>query len=228
MACHLDSRARHLDRPLRWTLATARRPASLAGLTNSVARSEHQCPKDQTLEPLLCALFCADGPPGLWHVVCGRKGTGAPDTPEPETRRQEDTVSRKNGKPEPTTHATPAQAVETEQTQATATPAPTPDPKPPKSKRLTEGDLRTKYPGVVPGSLRWETEGTHANKQTVERKLECGHTVRLATSDLFQVKACESCAKEAARERRKAKRHEKAAARKAAREQAKQASATAA
>lgn len=64
-----------------------------------------------------------------------------------------------------------------------------------KSKRLTEQQLIAKYPGVVAGTVRWETEGKHANKQTVETKLTCGHVMRLATSDLFQIHTCPACRK---------------------------------
>jgi hypothetical protein len=62
-------------------------------------------------------------------------------------------------------------------------------------KRLTEAQLVAKYPHVQLGTLRWETEGKHAGKQTVEAELACGHVQRVATSDLFQVKQCEACKK---------------------------------
>lgn len=85
-----------------------------------------------------------------------------------------------------------------------------------KSTRLTEETILQKYPHVVPGSVRWETEGQYANKQTAEANLPCGHAVRIATSDLWQVKECAECHAVTLRERRKAKRHAKAEAKKAA------------
>lgn len=84
------------------------------------------------------------------------------------------------------------------------------DAKPKEPKRLKEEDL-LKH-GIVPGSLRFETEGKYANKQTVERVcaddqgLGDQHTFRLATSDLFQKDACDACMKHRRRERAKAKR----------------------
>jgi hypothetical protein len=62
-----------------------------------------------------------------------------------------------------------------------------------KPARLTEEALLAKYPHIVPGTLRFETEGKHALKQTVEATLACGHVTRIATSDLFQKKACDAC-----------------------------------
>lgn len=90
-----------------------------------------------------------------------------------------------------------------------ATPAAT-TPKPKANHRMTESELASLYPGIVPGSLVWDEA---ANKQTVERTLACGHTHRLATSDCWQVTACPSCRRSVLAARRKAKR----AARKAAR-----------
>jgi hypothetical protein len=77
-------------------------------------------------------------------------------------------------------------------------------------KRKTEKDLLQH--GIVPGTLRFETKGQYANKQTVERVcaddqgLGDGHKFRLATSDLFQKDACDECMKVRRRERAKAKR----------------------
>lgn len=85
-----------------------------------------------------------------------------------------------------------------------------------KSHRLTAEAIKERYPHADVSTLRWDTEGTHANKQTVEADLPCGHRHRIATSDLFQVRSCPSCRRNDQREKRKAKRHEKAAARKAA------------
>ena len=119
----------------------------------------------------------------------------------------------KKGTPNTQTEQTTAPETQTEQT-TTATP--TPEAKT-KSTRLSEADVRTKHPHVVAGTLRYETEGKHAGKQTAEASLPCcGAVVRLATSDLWQVRACPACAKEAGRERRKAKRHAKAEAKRIA------------
>jgi len=70
-------------------------------------------------------------------------------------------------------------------------------PKVKKAKRLTEEQLLAKYPSVVEGTLRFETEGRHIGKQTVEATLACGHVERVATSDLFQVRRCAECKKPA-------------------------------
>lgn len=81
-----------------------------------------------------------------------------------------------------------------------------------KSKRKTEKEVMA-YGGVVKGSLKFETEGKYANKQTVKR--ECandrrvkGHTFKIATSDLWQKDACDACMKHRRKERVKAKRAE--------------------
>jgi hypothetical protein len=70
------------------------------------------------------------------------------------------------------------------------------EPKTPKAKkahRLDEASLIARYPQVQPGTLQMDTEGTHKGKQTVAAFLECGHVIRVATSDLFQVKQCAAC-----------------------------------
>ena len=60
------------------------------------------------------------------------------------------------------------------------------------AKRTTEADLMAKYSHIVPGTLRYDEVGTHANKQTVEIRCRDIHgkqndeTKRIATSDLFQ------------------------------------------
>jgi len=60
------------------------------------------------------------------------------------------------------------------------------------SKRHTETSIRATWTHVVPDTLRFETEGHHANKQTVEIRTRSvqgefdGETRRIATSDLFQ------------------------------------------
>lgn len=96
-----------------------------------------------------------------------------------------------------------------------ATPATTTETKP-KTSRLTEQELVAKYPHVRVGSLVFSAA---ENKQTCEADLPCGHTRRLATSDLWQVRACPTCHKKAQADRRKAKRAERKAA-KAAQAQA--------
>lgn len=60
------------------------------------------------------------------------------------------------------------------------------------AKRHTEDTVRATWSHVVPDTLRYETEGHHANKQTVEINTRDefgqpdGRTRRIATSDLFQ------------------------------------------
>jgi len=60
------------------------------------------------------------------------------------------------------------------------------------SKRHTETEITTMWSHVVPGTLRFDEEGSHANKQTVEIRTRDmfgeldGNTRRIATSDLFQ------------------------------------------
>lgn len=60
------------------------------------------------------------------------------------------------------------------------------------SKRYTETEIAATWTHFVDGSLQFETEGLHANKQTVEIKTRGidgeldGDTRRIATSDLFQ------------------------------------------
>lgn len=64
--------------------------------------------------------------------------------------------------------------------------------KPATPKRTTEEVLLAKWQHIVPGSLRFDTEGKHANKQTVEVQTRDlygnpdGQTRRVATSDLHQ------------------------------------------
>jgi hypothetical protein len=88
----------------------------------------------------------------------------------------------------------------------------TADQKAPKApKRLTEADLRVKYPHIVEGTLRYDTEGLHLNKQTVEIKTRGldgqfdGKTRRIATSDLHQVFWTEDTKAEMDKERRRMK-----------------------
>lgn len=97
----------------------------------------------------------------------------------------------------------------------------------PKPKRENEADLTAKHNDVlydakgaispnnaplVKGSLRYETEGLYAGKQTVERKCAfSGRVFRLATSDLFQKFVDDEAIKEIRRMRAKAKRAAKRA-----------------
>jgi hypothetical protein len=87
--------------------------------------------------------------------------------------------------------------------------------------RLSHEALAERYAAreIVPGSLRFETDGPRANKQVVD--LVCGNpdcsAVRpVATSDLFQVSFCEAHTDEARKARRKAARTAKREAAKAA------------
>ena len=70
-------------------------------------------------------------------------------------------------------------------------------------KRVTEAELLARYPHVVAGSLRFDEA---RNKQVVRAKLTCGHEHELATSDLFQVKACPLCVKAVRKDQRKARK----------------------
>jgi hypothetical protein len=59
-------------------------------------------------------------------------------------------------------------------------------------KRSTEEEILATWSHVVPGTLRFDTEGLHEGKQTVEIRTrdihgeDDGNTRRIATSDLFQ------------------------------------------
>lgn len=76
-----------------------------------------------------------------------------------------------------------------------------------------EAGLITKYPHIVPGSLRnIETSGKYEGKRTIEIRCQypgCNKVRRIATSDLAQVKFCEEHTllqrAERRRERRKGK-----------------------
>ena len=99
--------------------------------------------------------------------------------------------------------------------------------KPKQPKRDTEAGLMAEYdhrvydakgaidPNTAPivkGSLRYETEGKYANKQTVERVCALsGRTFRLATSDLHQKFVDAQAIKEIRKMRAKAKRAAKTA-----------------
>lgn len=59
-----------------------------------------------------------------------------------------------------------------------------------------EKDIRKKHRRVLPGTIRRESEGSHAGKISVEMKCQnngCEATRRVATSDLFQVRFCADC-----------------------------------
>jgi hypothetical protein len=94
----------------------------------------------------------------------------------------------------------------------------------PKSRRASEADLIAKYPHIVEGSLRYETEGTHAKKQTVEINTRGsdgepdGNTRRIATSDLHQVFHTEEVAEEVKKIKRREANGRRRAAIKAAKE----------
>ena len=80
-----------------------------------------------------------------------------------------------------------------------------------KAGRLTEGYLRSQYPHVVEGSLRWNDL---AGKQMVTIScVDCGEERDVFTSDLFQISRCTACTKTA---RKAAKAAQKAAAKAAA------------
>ncbi len=82
-----------------------------------------------------------------------------------------------------------------------------------------EKNLRKKYHRINPGTLRYETDGHHKGKYTVEIRCAtrgCPNVRRVATSDLFQVSLCEECTAIARANKRKAARKEAAAARKEA------------
>ena len=57
---------------------------------------------------------------------------------------------------------------------------------------LSEAELIKKYPNIIAGTLKIDGK---AGKRSVEAKLKCGHTERVYTSDLFQVKMCHACRK---------------------------------
>jgi len=72
-----------------------------------------------------------------------------------------------------------------------------------------EAELRRKYPHVIPGTIRFETEGKYKGKRTVEiatlgvdDKPDGGRR-RVATSDLFQVRYSEEVAEKKRSERAK-------------------------
>lgn len=77
--------------------------------------------------------------------------------------------------------------------------------------RLTEAYLLSKYPHIIPGSLRWDDE---AGKQTVTIRCTadgCDEERDVHTSDLFQVTMCVAHAKEARKARKTEAKAQKAA-----------------
>ena len=61
---------------------------------------------------------------------------------------------------------------------------------------MAEQELRAKYPHIVEGSLRVETEGTHQGRRSVEIACQgdgCQERRRIHTSDAFQTKLCHEC-----------------------------------
>jgi hypothetical protein len=74
-----------------------------------------------------------------------------------------------------------------------------------KSRRVSETELRAKYPHVVEGSLDFDSV---TNKQFVQIECThpgCGAQRRTFTSDLFQVTMCDDHRKEQAKARKAAK-----------------------
>jgi len=72
--------------------------------------------------------------------------------------------------------------------------------KPEKTLESREAALRAKYPDkkITKGSMQFDSDH---NKYSVEMKLDCGHTDRVFTSDVFQVKACHDCKKAKSKEK---------------------------
>lgn len=94
------------------------------------------------------------------------------------------------------------------QARKTSTPSPTKQSKPRNMKRVTppqpknkelqmaEQELRAKYPHIVEGSLRIETDGAHQGRRSVEIACQgdgCHERRRIHTSDAFQTKPCQEC-----------------------------------
>lgn len=75
-----------------------------------------------------------------------------------------------------------------------------------KPRVVSEEDLKKKYPHIVLGTLKQDNEH---NKRSVEAKLACGHTMRVFTSDLFQIKVCSDCKKKKTTEVMKTKFNDK-------------------
>lgn len=79
-------------------------------------------------------------------------------------------------------------------------------------KRSNEAEILATWNHVVPGTLRYDEDGLHANKQTVEIQTrdihgaKDGQTRRIATSDLFQCFWTEETKDRLDRAKRSAKR----------------------
>ena len=61
---------------------------------------------------------------------------------------------------------------------------------------MAEQELRAKYPHIVEGSLRVETDGAHKGRRSVEIACQgdgCRKRRRIHTSDAFQTKLCQEC-----------------------------------
>ncbi len=81
--------------------------------------------------------------------------------------------------------------------------------KPPKSKSLdlaaVEQELLKKYPHIIPGTLRINTDGPHQGRRTVEIACQaegCPNRRTIHTSDAFQVKFCLDCTVKARKSKR--------------------------
>ena len=79
--------------------------------------------------------------------------------------------------------------------------------------QMAEQELRAKYPHIVAGSLRIETDGAHQGRRSVEIACQgddCKARRRIHTSDAFQTKLCQECTA-LHRKRRRAKATQKGA-----------------
>lgn len=64
-----------------------------------------------------------------------------------------------------------------------------------KAKRLTEQQLKTKYPHVVLGTLQFDEKEQRNRVKIACQQKGCKKTRTVATSDLFQVRFCVECTK---------------------------------
>lgn len=74
--------------------------------------------------------------------------------------------------------------------------------------RLTEVALKSKYPHVVEGSLRWN--GLHGKQEVSIQCVQegCDATREVFTSDLFQIDSCKPCTVQSRKLRMKTRRAE--------------------
>jgi hypothetical protein len=89
----------------------------------------------------------------------------------------------------------------------------TPPPTKNKDLLMAEQELRAKYPHIVEGSLRVETDGAHKGRRSVEIACQgdgCQERRRIHTSDAFQTKLCPACTT-LHRKRRRMKANQKGA-----------------